>query len=348
MMARFTVSGQGAPAWARRRSESKRSSTPRPGFCSIRCRCVGTRKVVVGRRLRIVSSAVDASKRLRMASEPPARSVPLAKRMDTVWYIGEQTMCRSVGVEVPDRGLVLEHPAGRRLVPQAGGDAFGPAGRARRVVHRAGERVRGELGRRARLYEVVQVPLGEDADGGTGVFGEVVALDAGEGGVEHDGDEADAGRAQCRTYEVGRRAQGEGDPVTPAAALGEQGAGGATLAVLGVGGVQDLDGGGEDGMGAGASPGTGAGYARTPLPLRLLPRGHDLIWRRRRAGPGVARTGETGRGADRCRYLDGLGHRRLPWAAGRVDEEPRGREDGDAAGLRLGPRAAGRARGRTA
>ena len=30
-----------------------------------------------------------------MASEPPASSVPPAKRMDTVWYIGEQTMCRS-------------------------------------------------------------------------------------------------------------------------------------------------------------------------------------------------------------------------------------------------------------
>ena len=63
--------------------------------------------------------------------------------------------------------------------------------------------------------------------------------------------------------------------------------------------------------------------------------------RRRRTGPGAARTGETGRGADGRRHLDGLGHRRLPWAAGRVDQEPRGREDGDAPGLRVGPRAAG-------
>ena len=32
-----------------------------------------------------------------MANDPPARSVPLANRIDTVWYIGEQTMCRSFG-----------------------------------------------------------------------------------------------------------------------------------------------------------------------------------------------------------------------------------------------------------
>ena len=52
---------------------------------------------MVGRRRRRVSSAVAASKRLRMASEPPASSVLVEKRMETVWYIGEQTMCRSDG-----------------------------------------------------------------------------------------------------------------------------------------------------------------------------------------------------------------------------------------------------------
>ena len=49
-----------------------------------------------------------ASNRLRMASEPPESSVPAAKRTDTVWYIGEQTMWRSVGVELPHGRLVVE------------------------------------------------------------------------------------------------------------------------------------------------------------------------------------------------------------------------------------------------
>ena len=52
---------------------------------------------MVGRRRRSTSSAVAASKRLRMASEPPESSVPVANRTDTVWYIGEQTMWRSRG-----------------------------------------------------------------------------------------------------------------------------------------------------------------------------------------------------------------------------------------------------------
>ena len=30
-----------------------------------------------------------------MASEPPESSVPVEKRTETVWYIGEQTRCRS-------------------------------------------------------------------------------------------------------------------------------------------------------------------------------------------------------------------------------------------------------------
>ena len=81
-------------------------------------------------------------------------------------------------------------------------------------------------------------------DGGAGVGGEVVTFGGGEGGVEHDGDEPDAGGPEDCTYEVGRRPEGEGDPVTATAPGGEQGPGGAALAVLGVGGVQQLDGGG--------------------------------------------------------------------------------------------------------
>ena len=53
-----------------------------------------------------------------------------------------------------------------------------------------------------------------------------------------------AGGPEHGTDEVGRRAEGEGDPVALGAARGQQGAGGPALAVLGVGRVQQLDGGG--------------------------------------------------------------------------------------------------------
>ncbi len=119
------------------------------------------------------------------------------------------------------------------------------------------------------LYEVVRSDSVKTRQGRAGVGGEVVALGRGEGGVEHDGDEADAGRTQRRTYEVGRRAEGEGDAVAPAAPGGEQGAGGAALAVLGVGGVQQLDG--------GSVPGHRHRRRLRPTPVRLLPRGDDLI-----------------------------------------------------------------------
>ena len=32
-----------------------------------------------------------------MARDPPESRVPVENRMETVWYIGEQTMCRSFG-----------------------------------------------------------------------------------------------------------------------------------------------------------------------------------------------------------------------------------------------------------
>ena len=110
-------------------------------------------------------------------------------------------------------------------------------------MHGAGQGVRRQICRTSLLYEVVQLASREDADGGAGVGGEVVPLDRGEGGVEHHGDEPDAGGTEGRTYEVGRRPEGEGDPVTPAAAGGEQGPGGAALTGFGVGGVEQLDGG---------------------------------------------------------------------------------------------------------
>ena len=65
-----------------------------------------------------------------MASDPPASSVQLAKRMDTVWYIGEHTMCRSCGSKCQTaasssktaRAVASSHrpvvtPLGRPVVP---------------------------------------------------------------------------------------------------------------------------------------------------------------------------------------------------------------------------------------
>jgi hypothetical protein len=43
------------------------------------------------------ASAAAASKRERTTQVPPDIRVPAAKRMDTEWYIGEQTRCTSPG-----------------------------------------------------------------------------------------------------------------------------------------------------------------------------------------------------------------------------------------------------------
>ena len=71
-----------------------------------------------------------ASKRLRMASEPPESSVLVEKRMETVWYIGEHTRCRSDGSKCQTaasssktaRAVASSHspvvtPLGRPVVP---------------------------------------------------------------------------------------------------------------------------------------------------------------------------------------------------------------------------------------
>jgi hypothetical protein len=86
---------------------------------------------VVGRRRRSTSSAVAASKRLRMANDPPESSVPVAKRTETVWYIGEHTMWRSspskcqtaassskTAFAVPRPRCPVVTPLGRPVVPE--------------------------------------------------------------------------------------------------------------------------------------------------------------------------------------------------------------------------------------
>ena len=54
---------------------------------------VGTTSAAPDRAAR----AAAASKRERITHVPPDSSVPAAKRMDTEWYIGEQTRCTSLG-----------------------------------------------------------------------------------------------------------------------------------------------------------------------------------------------------------------------------------------------------------
>ena len=85
---------------------------------------------MVGRWRRSVRSARAASKRLSTASEPPASSVFVQKRTQTVWYIGEQTRCRSAGSKCQTdasssttaRAVASSHrpvvtPLGRPVVP---------------------------------------------------------------------------------------------------------------------------------------------------------------------------------------------------------------------------------------
>ena len=85
---------------------------------------------MVGRWRRSTSSAVAASKRLSTASDPPPSSVLAEKRIDTVWYIGEQTRCRSAGSKcqtaasssktaraVASSQMPVVTPLGRPVVP---------------------------------------------------------------------------------------------------------------------------------------------------------------------------------------------------------------------------------------
>ena len=234
----------------------------------MRWRCVGTKKAVVGRCRRRASSALAASKRRRMASEPPESNVP-GREADGDGVVHRRAHQMEVGpVEVPHRGLVLEHGAGGRLVPQPGGHALGPPRGTRGVVHRAGQWVRGELGRRA-VGQRGQRGLVEDAQNRVGILGQEIALDVGEGGIEQHRDQPDPGRAENGADEVGRRAEGEGHPVTPGATPGQERAGRTALADLGVGGLEDLDAGG-----------TARGHRRTvgPAPRRRLRASIDLPW----------------------------------------------------------------------
>ena len=103
---------------------------------------------------------------------------------------------------------------------------------------------------------------------------------------------------------------------------GQQGAGRPALADLGVGRVQQLR----------RRHGHRGSVGRATMSAAM---DDDTL----RPRPGAARAGAPRRRADRRRHLDRLGHPRLPRAPGGLDQEPGGREDGHAAGLRVRPRA---------
>ena len=109
-------------------------------------------------------------------------------------------------------------------------------------MHGPGERVRGQVGGGA-VHEGGQGSAVEDADGGLGVVGQPVAFGVGEGGVEQHRHQSHPGGAEHGADQVRRRAEGEDHPVTGPTTSGQEGAGGAALAVRGVGGTEDLDGG---------------------------------------------------------------------------------------------------------
>jgi len=113
-------------------------------------------------------------------------------------------------------------------------------------VHRPGERERRQLDGRA-LGQPRQLGRAENAHYGPRVVGQEVALDRGQRCVQQHRDEPDTGRPEHRADQVGRRPEREGHPIPPAAAPCEQGPGRTALAVLGVGGAQQLDGGGVPG-----------------------------------------------------------------------------------------------------
>src|SRR4051794_6080246 len=73
--------------------------------------------------------------------------------------------------------------------------------------------------------------------------------------------------------------------------------------------------------------------------VEVSSRGNGEQWRCPAGSrPGAAPRGRAGDRAHRSGHLHRLGDSRLPRPAGRLDQEPRGREDGDAVVLRLRPR----------
>ena len=138
MVARLSDSGQGAPAWTRRRSESNRSSGPELAEPEDALE-VGGHQEGGGRA--VPAEGIERARRVEAAEDGQraAREQRAGREADGDGVVHRRAHQMEVGpVEVPHRGLVLEHGAGGRLVPQAGGHALGPPRGARGVVHRAG------------------------------------------------------------------------------------------------------------------------------------------------------------------------------------------------------------------
>ncbi len=206
----------------------------------MRWRWVGTKNAVVGRRRRSTSSAVGASKRLRMASDPPREQGARRKAHRDRVVHGRAHHVQVVWIEMPDRGLVLEDRLGGRLVPDPRGHPLGRAGRSRGVVHRSGQRIAGQIGL-GPLHQLGQGALVEHRDPRRCVDHQAVPFSRRQRGVEEDRNNPAACRTEHRTDQVGRRAQAKGDPIANRTTQCGQGAGGMALAGFGVKRGQELD-----------------------------------------------------------------------------------------------------------
>ena len=146
---------------------------------------------------------------------------------------------------MPDLRLVLVDAAGGGIVPQPRRDALGPARRPGGVVHRTGERIPGEFDRTdggpAVGGQGRESALVEDAQDRLCVVSQRVAFGRRQLRVQEDRDEADPGRTEDGADQIARGAEGEGDTIACAATPGQQRGGGAPLAHLGVGRMEDFD-----------------------------------------------------------------------------------------------------------
>ena len=145
-----------------------------------------------------------------------------------------------VAIELPDGGFVLEHGLRRRLVPDPGGDPLGPAGGARGVVHGSGQRIGREF-RLGTIHQRGQFGRAENLHRWSGVGHETIPLRRGEGGIEEDRDDADAGGPENGADQVGRGGQAERHPVTRRAPVSQERTRRAALPFLGLERTEQLD-----------------------------------------------------------------------------------------------------------
>jgi hypothetical protein len=180
-----------------------------------------------------------AAGRQRPAGEPDRRRV-VQRRAHQVG-VG--------GVEAPQLSFLGGERGGVRLVEDPGPHALRRPGRARRVVHGAGQRPRRQLGAVGRPGPAGAVPLPRrqrrhpgvvEGERHVGVRQQGVALGGQQHRVEHDRHDAGPQGAEHDAQQVGARRRHDADPVAGGEAPAGQPGGDPPLAALGVGRSQPL------------------------------------------------------------------------------------------------------------